>query len=92
MPSRHANSIKRTTVRRAERLEARVTAEQRALIEQAAALEGRSVTAFVRGSVQEAAKRAIAEREMVQISIQNLKFFIDALLSPREPPSPGRSG
>jgi uncharacterized protein (DUF1778 family) len=45
----------------AERFETLVTAEQEALIERAAALEGRTVTDFVLTRVQEAARRAIEE-------------------------------
>lgn len=71
--------------RRAERLEARVTAEQKALIEHAAALEGRSITDFVLTSVQDAAKRAIAEHEVIQLSIRDSQAFVEALLNPREP-------
>lgn len=71
--------------RRAERLEARVTAEQKALIEHAAALEGRSITDFVLTSVQDAAKRAIAEHEVIQLSVRDSKAFVEALLNPREP-------
>ena len=43
---------------RSERLEARMTAEQKSLIERAAALQGRSVTDFVLTSVQDAERRA----------------------------------
>lgn len=71
--------------RRAERLEARITADQKALIEHAAALEGRSITDFVLTSVQEAAKRAIAEHEVVKLSVRDSKAFVEALLNPREP-------
>lgn len=71
--------------RRGERLEARVTAEQKALIEHAAALEGRSVTDFVLASVQAAAKRAIAEHEVIQLSVRDSQAFVEALLNPREP-------
>ena len=71
--------------RRGERLEARVTAEQKALIEHAAALEGRSITDFVLTSVQDAAKRAIAEHEVIQLSVKDSKAFVEALLNPREP-------
>ncbi|MDE2361116.1 MAG: DUF1778 domain-containing protein [Hyphomicrobiales bacterium] len=71
--------------RRGERLEARVTAEQKALIEHAAALEGRSITDFVLASVQDAAKRAIAEHEVIQLSVRDSKAFVEALLNPREP-------
>lgn len=71
--------------RRAERLEARVTAEQKALIAHAAALEGRSITDFVLTSVQDAAKRAIAEHDVIQLSVRDSKAFVEALLNPREP-------
>lgn len=71
--------------RRAERLEARVTAEQKALIEHAAALEGRSITDFVLASVQDAAKRAIAEHEVIRLSVKDSQAFVEALLNPREP-------
>lgn len=74
-----------TARRRAERLEARVTAEQKALIEHAAALEGRSITDFVLTSVQDAAKRAIAEHEVIQLSVRDSQAFVEALLNPREP-------
>src|SRR3546814_17109957 len=73
------------TRRRAERLEARVTAEQKALIEHAAALEGRSITDFVLTSVQDAAKRAIAEHEVLQLSVRDSKAFVEALLNPPVP-------
>ena len=47
---------------RGERLEARITADQKSLIEHAAALQGRTVTDFVLTSVQDAARRAKARR------------------------------
>ena len=71
--------------RRAERLETRVTAEQKALIEHAAALQGRTVTDFVLTSVQEAAQRAIEDHEVIRLSVQDTQAFVDALLNPREP-------
>jgi uncharacterized protein (DUF1778 family) len=46
---------------RAQRLETRVTLEQKSLIERAAALQGRTVTDFVLTSVQDAARRATVE-------------------------------
>lgn len=52
---------------RAERLETRVTAEQKNLIERAAALQGRSVTDFVLTGVQDAAKRAIEEHSQLAL-------------------------
>ena len=71
--------------RRAERLETRVTAEQKALIEHAAALQGRSITDFVLTSVQDAARRAIEEHEIIALSLRDSQAFVEALLNPPEP-------
>jgi uncharacterized protein (DUF1778 family) len=68
---------------RAERLEARVTAEQKSLIERAAALQGRTVTDFVLTSVQDAARRAIEEHSQLALSVRDSEAFVDALLNPK---------
>ncbi|WP_256890102.1 type II toxin-antitoxin system TacA family antitoxin [Acidomonas methanolica] len=68
---------------RAERLETRVTAEQKNLIERAAALQGRSVTDFVLSSVQDAARRAIEEHSQLALSVRDSEAFVDALINPR---------
>jgi uncharacterized protein (DUF1778 family) len=68
---------------RAERLETRVTAEQKNLIERAAALQGRSVTDFVLTSVQDAARRAIEEHSQLALSVRDSEAFVDALLKPQ---------
>ncbi len=70
---------------RAERLEARVTAEQKSLIERAAALQGRTVTDFVLTSVQDAARRAIDEHSQLSLSlsVRDSEAFVDALLNPK---------
>lgn len=68
---------------RSERLETRVTADQKSLIEHAAALQGRSVTDFVLTSVQEAAHRAIEEHRRLDLSLRDGKAFVDALISPQ---------
>jgi uncharacterized protein (DUF1778 family) len=68
---------------RAERLEARITVDQKRLIERAAALEGRSITDFVLASVQEAARRTIEEHHRLELSVRDTEVFVDALLNPR---------
>ena len=68
---------------RSERLEARMTSEQRSLIERAAALQGRSVTDFVLTSVQDAARRAIEEHSQLTLSVRDSEAFVDALLNPK---------
>ena len=68
---------------RAERLETRVTAEQKNLIERAAALQGRTLTDFVLTSLQDAARRAIEERQRLELSVRGSEAFVDALLNPK---------
>jgi len=79
------NAASRPNARRTrvERLEARVTAEQKSLIERAAALKGRTVTDFVLTSVQDAARRAIEEHSQLALSIRDSEAFVDALLNPK---------
>jgi uncharacterized protein (DUF1778 family) len=67
---------------RARRLETRMTAEQKALVERAAALQGRTVTDFVLTSLQDAARRAIEQHEELQLSVRDSEAFVDALLNP----------
>jgi uncharacterized protein (DUF1778 family) len=68
---------------RGERLETRVTAEQKNLIERAAALQGRTVTDFVLTSVQDAARRAIEQHNRLALSVRDSEAFVDALLNPK---------
>jgi len=67
---------------RGERLEARVTSDQKSLIERAAALQGRSVTDFVLTSVQDAARRAIEEHQRLDLSLRDSQAFVQALIDP----------
>jgi uncharacterized protein (DUF1778 family) len=64
-------------------LEARVTAEQKGLIERAAALQGRTLTDFVLTSLQDAARRAIEEHNQLTLSVRDSDAFVDALLNPQ---------
>ncbi len=68
---------------RAERLETRVTAEQKTLIERAAALQGRTLTDFVLTSLQDAARRAIEAHQQLELSVRDSEAFVDALLNPK---------
>lgn len=60
-----------------------MTADQKSLIERAAALQGRTVTDFVLSSVQEAARRAIEEHQRLDISVRDSEAFVEALLNPQ---------
>jgi uncharacterized protein (DUF1778 family) len=70
---------------RTERLEARLTAEQKEKIEEAAAIRGISVSDFVITSAQEAASRLIRENEVLTLSERDRKTFFDLLLNPPKP-------
>ena len=68
---------------RGERLETRVTADQKSLIETAAALQGRTVTDFVLTSLQDAARRAIEEHQRLDLSVRDSEAFVAALINPQ---------
>jgi len=76
-----------TAMRKVERIEARVNAETKALCQEAANLEGRSLTDFIVASAAESARRVIRERELIDLSRRDRKTFVASLL---HPPSPNR--
>ena len=67
---------------RGERLEARITTDQKALIQRAAELEGRSVTDYVVSSVQDAARRTVEAHDVMVLNAAQSRAFVDALLDP----------
>lgn len=70
---------------RKERLEARVTKEQKELFQRAADIQGRTLTDFVITSVLNAAKQVITEHENIILTKQDQQVFVAALLNPPEP-------
>jgi len=68
-----------------ERLEARITREQKRLIERAAGLRGTSLTDFVVVSAQQAATNTIKEYEMMSLHGEARDVFINTLLNPPAP-------
>lgn len=70
---------------RSERLEARISSEQKALFQRAAELQGRTLTDFVIASVHESAVNTIAKLEAIRLTTAESRAFAEALLHPREP-------
>ena len=70
-----------------ERLEARLTPEQKKHIERAARIKGTSVSDFVVLSAEDAALRAIYEQQALTLNERAREVFANALL---EPPAPGK--
>ena len=71
---------------KSERLEARVTPEQKELIQRAAEITGRSVTEFLVSSAEAEAERTIREHTLITLSVRDSLAFAEAILNP---PTPG---
>ncbi len=72
----------RTRTAKRERLEARITPEQKALFQRAADLTGRSLTDFVVSSVQAAAETAIRTHQVMELTARETAAFLSALEHP----------
>jgi len=83
--ARRTAGVKRLSLTRSERLEARISAEQKDLFLRAAELQGRTLTDFVIGSVHEAAVRTIEDMRMIRLTAKESRAFAEAILRPREP-------
>jgi uncharacterized protein (DUF1778 family) len=70
---------------RTARLEARVTDEQKAILQRAAALTGRSLSDFVVASAQDAAMRTIHDHELIRLTADERTEFVKAMLTPPAP-------
>ena len=73
---------------RGERLEARISADQKGLFQRAAELQGRTLTDFVVQSAHEAAVRIIEEMQLIRLAEADSRAFAEALLAPPREPSP----
>jgi uncharacterized protein (DUF1778 family) len=72
------------TKTRQERLEARITADQKELFKEAAELRGQSLTDFVVTSVRDAAMAVLRERHLFELTRRDREAFVAAVLrSPR---------
>ena len=69
-----------------ERLEARITPDQKDLFKRAASLRGVTLTDFVVSSVHEAAVRTLEAVHVIEFGRHDQRAFVDALLNP-EPPN-----
>lgn len=83
--NRMAPATGTSTRARGERLEARISADQKGLFQRAAELQGRTLTDFVVASAHEAAVRTIEEMQTIRLTEAESRAFAEALLVPREP-------
>ena len=68
------------------RLEARVTIEQKQLMERAASLRGQNLTEFIVAVLSEKATQVIKDSEFIELTDRDRQAFAAALLNP---PAPG---
>lgn len=68
-----------------QRLEARVSPEQKDLIQRAADLEGRSLTDFVVSSATAAARQTIQAHQTFELTAQATEAFFNAIEAPPAP-------
>ena len=73
------------TKERPQRLEARLPADAKAVIQHAADISGRSLSDFVVSSALKAAHETIREHEIIVLSVRDSLIFAEALLNPKGP-------
>ncbi len=73
------------TTSRSARIEARLQPDALSVIRRAAELQGRSVGDFVVAAAQEAAHRAIADAQLIRLSVEDQRTLAEALLNPPSP-------
>ena len=75
-----------STAIKLERLEARITPEDKRTLERAAELSGRKLTDFVVSAAREAARDTIQRYEgMVLTDVRDREAFVSAMLAPPAP-------
>jgi uncharacterized protein (DUF1778 family) len=73
------------TAPRSSRLETRIAPDVLALVKRAAEIEGRSISDFVVTAARDAARRTIADVEVIQLARDAQERFAALLLHPPKP-------
>lgn len=69
--------------RKTERVDIRLTAEDKAKVSRAAELSGTSVTEFSTTAARDAADRVLQEHEVIRLSAADREVVVQALMHPR---------
>ena len=70
---------------RDSRLEFRLASDEKAIIERAAALSGSNTTDFVRSTMLTAARETVRMHEMIKLTADGSRVFVEAIIDPPEP-------
>ncbi|MFM7405129.1 MAG: DUF1778 domain-containing protein [Cuspidothrix sp.] len=81
------NSPEKSLRSKSERLEARISPENKELFQRAADIQGRTLTDFVVSNLVSAANQIIQQNEIMVLSRKDQEVFVEALLNP---PAPGQ--
>lgn len=84
-PSTRREAAEHGHAPRQDRIEARLTAEQKALIGRAAALEGMSISSFVVQRALDAALQSIERRDVLKLSMRDSERIAEALINSSDP-------
>ena len=71
-----------STTAKPQRLEVRVTSENKRLIKRAAEIEGRSITDFVVDALASAAIQVIQDHDTLRLADRDREVFVEAMLRP----------
>ena len=77
----------RAKSRKRERLVARVSSEDKAIITEAAALSGQSVGSFIIAGARRVALETLESRHRIVLNARQSRNFVKALLAPPRPPT-----
>lgn len=67
------------------RLEARVNPELKQRFQEAANIQGRTLTDFMIAAMEEIASRTIKQQRIMELSVADQEAFVNALIKPSEP-------
>jgi uncharacterized protein (DUF1778 family) len=67
---------------KSERVMARVSREQKRLLQRGAEIRGQTLTEFVVAAAQEAATRAIVDSQVIELSVRDSRAFAEGILDP----------
>jgi uncharacterized protein (DUF1778 family) len=66
---------------KSQRLTARISNDQKKLLQRAAEIRGQSLTEFVVSAAQDAATRAIVDQEVIDFSLSDSRAFAEGMLN-----------
>ncbi len=72
---------------KAERIEARVSPELKKRLQYAADLQGSSLSEFLLRSTEKAANEVISERQIMKLTTEDSRKFVNAIFNPPAPNS-----